>query len=330
MKKAGKAPDTIVVQTLELRAAAVREGVPRRAAGSIVEQFGKETGIKIKFVETTPADEYQTNMRNASSPRTAFDAVTFAIEEMGDFAEAGLLSRSTPTSRSTSRAGTIRSSASPAARAPSTCSRSTTATTTRSRSTTTRSRSSTAAISSTIPRRRRASRPSTARSSRSRRRGTSTRRSRSSSRVRRRRQMYGDIVDARRPFWCAVNWNERFVSLGRAEQLLLQAGRLGQRQHAAGHPRVRPRSALARLVTSRARSRRTGSRSTRSSAPATASWAGSFPNLTKILCRATRSSTRRTSASTCGPTSMPGRNVGGKLVRRPVIFYNISYGVNST
>ena len=26
---------------------------------------------------------------------------------------------------------------------------------------------------------------------------------------------------------------------------------------------------------------------------------------------------------------MPGRNVGGKLVRRPVIFYNISYGVNN-
>ena len=26
---------------------------------------------------------------------------------------------------------------------------------------------------------------------------------------------------------------------------------------------------------------------------------------------------------------MPGRNVGGKLVRRPVIFYNISYGVNT-
>ena len=27
---------------------------------------------------------------------------------------------------------------------------------------------------------------------------------------------------------------------------------------------------------------------------------------------------------------MPGRNVGGKLVRRPVIFYNITYGVNTT
>ena len=26
---------------------------------------------------------------------------------------------------------------------------------------------------------------------------------------------------------------------------------------------------------------------------------------------------------------MPGRNVGGKLVRRPVIFYNITYGVNN-
>ena len=64
---------------------------PDGAGASIVELFEEETGIKIEFVETTPADEYQTNLRNASTKNGSFDAVTSAIEEMGDFAEAGLL-----------------------------------------------------------------------------------------------------------------------------------------------------------------------------------------------------------------------------------------------
>ena len=39
----------------------------------------------------TPADEYSENLRNASTKNGSFDLVTSAIEEVGDFAEAGLL-----------------------------------------------------------------------------------------------------------------------------------------------------------------------------------------------------------------------------------------------
>jgi multiple sugar transport system substrate-binding protein len=56
-----------------------------------VELFQEETGIKIEFVETEPASEYQENLRNASTKNGSFDLVTTAIEEIGDFAEAGLL-----------------------------------------------------------------------------------------------------------------------------------------------------------------------------------------------------------------------------------------------
>ena len=87
MKKAGTAPDTIVVQTLDFAKPQFEKAFPK-GARSIVKQFEKETGIKIKFTVTTPADEYATNTRNASSRNKSFDAVTFAIEETGDFADA--------------------------------------------------------------------------------------------------------------------------------------------------------------------------------------------------------------------------------------------------
>src|SRR4051812_27293332 len=90
MKKAGKAPDSLVVQTLNFAKPQFEKAFPKGAL-SIVLQFFKEPGIHIKFVVTTPDDEYKTNLRNASSRNSSFDAVTFAIEEMGDFAEAKLL-----------------------------------------------------------------------------------------------------------------------------------------------------------------------------------------------------------------------------------------------
>ncbi len=90
MKKAGKAPDTLVVQALDFARPQLESPFPK-GAPSIVGLFEKETGIKIKFVETSPAQEYQTNLRNASTKNGSFDLVTFAIEEMGDFAEAGLI-----------------------------------------------------------------------------------------------------------------------------------------------------------------------------------------------------------------------------------------------
>ena len=66
MKKAGKAPDSIVVQTLDFARPQFEKPFPKGAI-SITKQFEKETGIKINFVVTTPADEYKTNLRNASS-----------------------------------------------------------------------------------------------------------------------------------------------------------------------------------------------------------------------------------------------------------------------
>jgi len=90
MKQDGTAPDEIIVQTLDF-ARPQFETPSTEGAQTIVQLFEEETGIKIKFIETSPAEEYQTNLRNASTKNGSFDAVTSAIEEMGDFAEAGLL-----------------------------------------------------------------------------------------------------------------------------------------------------------------------------------------------------------------------------------------------
>ena len=54
----------------------------------------------------------------------------------------------------------------------------------------------------------------------------------------------------------------------------------------------------------------------------------SFPNLTKIMPGNPAFDTANVGQHV-RTGLMPGRNVGGKLVRRPVIFYNISYGVNA-
>ncbi len=54
----------------------------------------------------------------------------------------------------------------------------------------------------------------------------------------------------------------------------------------------------------------------------------SFPNLTKILPGNPDFDTANVGQH-IRTGLMPGRNVGGKIVRRPVIFYNISYGVNA-
>lgn len=90
MKRAGNAPDELVVQALDFARPQLESPFPKGAL-STVKLFEKETGIKIRFVETSPAQEYQTNLRNASTKNKSFDLVTFAIEEMGDFAEAGLI-----------------------------------------------------------------------------------------------------------------------------------------------------------------------------------------------------------------------------------------------
>lgn len=90
MRQDGTAPDTLVVQTLDFARPQFEKAFPS-GAPSYVELFEEETGISIEFIETNPAEEYQTNLRNAATRNADFDLVTTAIEEIGDFAEAGLL-----------------------------------------------------------------------------------------------------------------------------------------------------------------------------------------------------------------------------------------------
>jgi multiple sugar transport system substrate-binding protein len=90
LKQDGKAPDKLVVQVLDFARPQFEKGFPE-GAPSHVQLFEEETGIKIEFVETSPASEYQDNLRNASTKNGSFDLATTAIEEIGDFAEAGLL-----------------------------------------------------------------------------------------------------------------------------------------------------------------------------------------------------------------------------------------------
>jgi multiple sugar transport system substrate-binding protein len=91
LRKAGKAPDTLVVQALNFARPQFENRFPKGASGSIKELWEQATGIKIKFVETNPASENADNIRNASTKNGKFDLVTGAIEDTGDYAEAGLL-----------------------------------------------------------------------------------------------------------------------------------------------------------------------------------------------------------------------------------------------
>jgi multiple sugar transport system substrate-binding protein len=90
LRQDGLAPDKLIIQVLNFARPQFEKGFPEGAL-SHVALFEEETGIKIEFVETEPASEYQENLRNASTKNGSFDLVTTAIEELGDFAEAGLL-----------------------------------------------------------------------------------------------------------------------------------------------------------------------------------------------------------------------------------------------
>lgn len=90
MRQDGTAPDTLVVQALNFSRPQFENAFPE-GAPTFAGLFEEETGIKLEFVETDPASEYQDNLRNASTKNGSFDLVTTFIEEVGDFAEAGLL-----------------------------------------------------------------------------------------------------------------------------------------------------------------------------------------------------------------------------------------------
>jgi multiple sugar transport system substrate-binding protein len=91
LRDAGNAPDTLVVQTLNFARPQFEIKFPAGASSTVIQLWEQATGIKIKFVETNPASENADNVRNASTRNGSFDLVTGAIEDTGDYAEAGLL-----------------------------------------------------------------------------------------------------------------------------------------------------------------------------------------------------------------------------------------------
>ena len=273
LRKAGKAPDTLVVQVLNFARPQFENRFPKGASGSIVELWEKATGIKIKFVETNPASENADNVRNASTKNSSFDLVTGAIEDTGDYAEAGLLrplddyvAKYKPSwndpkygylgGRPTVAAlhpvqrphllGCVRQRH-PAVRLP---------------------------LGSLQQQEGEGSVRGQVRAAAGtcRRHGTTRRRSPSSS-PGRRREAPVRLGRAQEPVLGHRQLGAPLRVLGRPEHVLLQARRLGERQQHGRHPRGQEhlRSLSGR---SRVRSRRTGSRSTRPSVPATASRAG--------------------------------------------------------
>lgn len=90
MRQDGTAPDTLIVQTQNFARPQFEQAFPE-GTQTFVQLFEEETGIKLEFIETDPASEYADNLRNASTKNGSFDLVTTFIEEVGDFAEAGLL-----------------------------------------------------------------------------------------------------------------------------------------------------------------------------------------------------------------------------------------------
>jgi multiple sugar transport system substrate-binding protein len=324
MKKAGKAPDSIIVQTLDFAKPQFEKAFPKGAL-SIVSQFYKETGIKIKFTVTTPADEYATNTRNASSRNASFDAVTFAIEEMGDFAEAKLLKPldgyvakykpmwSDPVLGFAGGQNTVNLFS--------------------------KYNGKTYAVAfdnDTQPFYYRGDLMDDPKeqAAYSAKYGKKLRPPEtwdehaqiSAFFTRPDKQLYGDIA-TNAPFWCAVNWNERFVCSDAPNNLYFKADGSANVNTPAG---IRAFAELLKQL----EYHEPGSLEKDWAAQYKVMGAGngfmgpSFPNLTKIMPGNPAFDTANV-GQYVRTALMPGRVVGGKLVRRPVIFYNISYGVNA-
>ena len=215
MVQDGTAPDTIIVQALDFAKPQFETPfeTPDGTGASIVASVRGGDGDQAR-VRRDHAGRPSTR-RTSATPRRRTAASTPSRRPSRRWATSprpACSSRSTSTSTSTSRAGAIPSTATQAARRPSRCSRSTRASPTSSPSTTIPSRSSTDPTCSRTQTRAPPSRTSTATRSTSRSRGTSTATSPSSSRARMRTfPLYGDVMTYA-PFWCVVNFNQRFVS----------------------------------------------------------------------------------------------------------------------
>ena len=296
----GTAPDKLVVQVLNFARPQFEKAFPEGAI-SHVALFEEETGIKIEFVETEPASEYQENLRNASTKNGSFDLVTH-----GDRGDRRLRGGRSPARRSTTTSNTyqpswndpdVRVRGRRADREP--------VHEVQGHDLRGRGRQRHAAVLLPL---RPAREPGGADGVRGQVRPTArvpdhVGRPRPGGRV-----LHAEGPEAlrRREHARAVLGSgevQRAVRVGRKpEHDLLQRRRLGQRQQRGRRPRVRRAPEVARVPRARARSRRTGSRSTSSWAPATASWAARS-RTRRSSSRATPTSTRPTSASTSRATS---------------------------
>ena len=88
LRRDGKAPEKLLVQVTGSYQPQLATGFPE-GAPSLVQLLEEETGITIEFVD--PDAGLQDNLRNASTRNGSFDLVGHYIAERGDLAEAGLL-----------------------------------------------------------------------------------------------------------------------------------------------------------------------------------------------------------------------------------------------
>ncbi len=90
MVQDGTAPDELVVQVLDGAEGHVTVPFPD-GAPSLAQLFEEETGIKITTTTTTPETNYTDNLQNMSTKNGSFDLVQTAATDIGDLAEGGLL-----------------------------------------------------------------------------------------------------------------------------------------------------------------------------------------------------------------------------------------------
>ena len=138
--------------------------------------------------------------------------------------------------------------------------------------------------------------------------------------------LYGD-VNTLAPFWGAVNWNERFVSAANPNMLYFNDDGSANVNNEAG---VRAFTELLKSLEYH------GPGALEKDWLAQYQLMGAGNGFRAARSRTRRSSSRATPTSTLPESAqfiksdvMPGRVVDGVLIRRPVIFYNICYGVNA-
>ena len=271
LRKAGKAPDTLVVQALNFARPQFENKFPKGADASIARSLGAGDRDQAQVRGDEPRlrvrDEHpqRLDQERQLRPRHRRDRRHGRLRRGGPAAPARRLRPQVPAELERPEVRLRRRPAD-----GSSCSRSTTAARTGSRSTTTRSRTCTAAICSTTPGRRRLRRQVRRAAHRAEDVGDQAKIAEFFNRPKASTPLYGS-VERKCPFWGIVNWEHRFLCSADPNMFYFKPDGSANVNNTAGDPRGNRAPALAPVGRSRARSRRTGSRSTSSSGRATAS-----------------------------------------------------------